>query len=651
MSEATQPDGGRNALAGFLYQIVGVLGLKANASPYKIHNGEQEIDALVTVATTGRLEHESLCQDAVLSNMGETGEELSLIQFKFSLKDTPRTIPGSELKVIVDKLVQATKEAKSQGKSVTGFYLVTNRTLAPGVEAAKGGRTIEATILANNISANDARASARETLKEKIQKELKILSNIPISSFFDRLKGFATQFGCQDSEVERGIDSLIGGVHKRTVFENREFIKTQDLIKAFTQFPGTRPLTYREQYTGCCANIDSFYNELGLAEKVVRREIFNSLDDEITSNALVVIEGLGGSGKTTALVAWTKTRLKVDETNAVAVIRIFHASHVYRSLVREVICECADIPTNGHLRRSESTSDAIERLLIANPDCFRPVFLLGIDGLDEGTDFLDRKQFIEEILHWFWKEDEQAKRDGRSPKATLVVTCRNARETIDDWLSPVNSGFQSVRRQPRIIRVEDFTLAELLRAANQSLPHLYDLFRQSIEGSGAFAVGGNANSSLGSDSVGMIDQAIPFETLAALQHPAVWRALLELPDDIRQQALTADRTAVRSLAKVFTNWFCIKARLRRFKERTNDDVLKVLIAISSISNGSGFYDYASGWLEPAMNSKIVGPADVSVLYNEAVTAGYIVREANSRWRWRHPMCADYLSTYRNQNIG
>ena len=112
MSRIAQPDGGRNALAGFLYQIIGVLGLKASASYHTPNDGEDDLDALVSIVKDARVDHERFGQDTVLSVVLENGEGLSLVQFKFSRQSPPRTINPSEFEQIITNLLRARKRPR-----------------------------------------------------------------------------------------------------------------------------------------------------------------------------------------------------------------------------------------------------------------------------------------------------------------------------------------------------------------------------------------------------------------------------------------------------------------------------------------------------------------------------------------------------------
>lgn len=84
-------DGGRVALAGFLYQIVGSLGWKARAcAPWSgTTSDSDELEGLLELVRSAELMQEQFGQDAVLrlQRLGlDTNDKCVIAQFKYSLK-------------------------------------------------------------------------------------------------------------------------------------------------------------------------------------------------------------------------------------------------------------------------------------------------------------------------------------------------------------------------------------------------------------------------------------------------------------------------------------------------------------------------------------------------------------------------------------
>src|SRR5258708_17757231 len=84
VSISPQFDGGRAALAGFLYQIVGLLGLRATVRGTGAAGDESDLEALVKLITDGRASHEGYGSDVLLKSLLEGEAGLSFVQFKYS---------------------------------------------------------------------------------------------------------------------------------------------------------------------------------------------------------------------------------------------------------------------------------------------------------------------------------------------------------------------------------------------------------------------------------------------------------------------------------------------------------------------------------------------------------------------------------------
>ena len=85
MSDEQPIDGGLTALAGYLYQTVGVLGMKAGA--YQLENlaGSADLEAILLLVKQNELRYEYLDQDAAIRHkLGiDDRDKFVLVQFKF----------------------------------------------------------------------------------------------------------------------------------------------------------------------------------------------------------------------------------------------------------------------------------------------------------------------------------------------------------------------------------------------------------------------------------------------------------------------------------------------------------------------------------------------------------------------------------------
>ena len=125
VDDSCDNEGGRFAIAGLVYQAIGVAGLFAAA---RLKLEPDRLDGILSVT------HEKHGQDAVVEGKELTGRRLKeLIQFKFSLGGT-RPIQPKELYEIVDGFANSEQAACQLGGITCGFRLVTNRPLSPGAK-------------------------------------------------------------------------------------------------------------------------------------------------------------------------------------------------------------------------------------------------------------------------------------------------------------------------------------------------------------------------------------------------------------------------------------------------------------------------------------------------------------------------------------
>ena len=100
---ADKQDGGRWALAGYLYQIVGMLSIPAHVSNLALKSrdsGTDDVDVLIDLDVSGsddaliEAQHEQFGEDALFRK----GDKGVLVQFKHSSIHPPRKIDRTELK-------------------------------------------------------------------------------------------------------------------------------------------------------------------------------------------------------------------------------------------------------------------------------------------------------------------------------------------------------------------------------------------------------------------------------------------------------------------------------------------------------------------------------------------------------------------------
>ncbi len=212
-------NGGRAALGGFLYQMIGILGLKTWAEIFFDDPlNSPELDALFKTVVDGSLLHELHDQDGVINKFGITQEdECIFFQFKYTSNPSPGTIGQSDLWEIINKLLVGKRKAEQQGQTATNYFLITNRRLGP--------TAIDLINRAKNSSHPDEE-----------QQILKKISTHELSQqqFEDKLICYGRSFGLDDSEISNGISKLIGNLLRNTAGGIPHPIVIQDIIEAFT---------------------------------------------------------------------------------------------------------------------------------------------------------------------------------------------------------------------------------------------------------------------------------------------------------------------------------------------------------------------------------------------------------------------------------
>jgi hypothetical protein len=290
-------DGGRNALAGFLYQLVGVLGFKARATVRPV-SGDEGLDALLEIVRNGQIEVEAFGQDAVIRRLGLSGDEdFVLVQFKFSASAPPRPIYNAEFLGIVKRLASSARSALSLGlKRADKFILVTNRPNRSGeLEIPAGSEPSGKRVAAkdNGVQKTEAKLLPRRSPSRKVAQALQWFT-IDVKDFEDDIKVFACELGRLESEVTRGIDRLVGSLISRSQGGCSVDVEEVDLVEAFTECRSATRITLDSLREHSVCQVTSFLNDLGHPNLPVRRQMTKELLEGFSQHAIIIIEGDGG---------------------------------------------------------------------------------------------------------------------------------------------------------------------------------------------------------------------------------------------------------------------------------------------------------------------------------------------------------------------
>lgn len=617
---STKKDGGVWALAGYLYQVVGMLGITARLiQGSKKMDAQGDLDAIFGLSNVGRsigAHHESYQQDALLRAIGLTQSDVAaFIQFKYS-SDPAKKITGTDLGEIIAGFDESTQNAQSEGQSITACVLITNREFTAPAEKLW-----------------------ESSNKSKSYRLERILGWNGTDSI-EELLCFGRKFGALDSEIETGISQLVGEVLRRTNGDTplgSPAIQEADFIRAFTGHRDARRLSQESVFPICSEEVHEHAARVGLFNSFVERVVSKDLMIASHNNALIVLYGHGGIGKTVVLWKWASELAQIKSFESASELNCIPPS----DWIVDKICNWAQLPP-GHERRSKSIEDGLERLHIANPSQPLPILYLGLDGLDEDIRH-DIRGAIKQTIGWFIKEDDRAKK-GSPPRAALVVTCRDFQEFTEEWMPKDFSGGFGQLPIVAHVAVNDFSHEEILDALNNNFFEacISKRIMKAIEISSNFLPPQGLSLRL-DPTVAAAD----LNMLEALRQPIVWRIFAEFDLQKQNAFLDCDPNALSDLTRIFLNRFCTKVVDRNKVpglDRKNE-ILAILCKIGSHcaqANTNTYFKKVDDWCKPACETGVVNDAQANRLHKEALSAGLIHQE-RLQWQWAYDWLLNYLS--------
>jgi hypothetical protein len=622
--------GARAAFAGYLYQITGALGLTARVSSDD-HGDANELTALIEVTRTGELHHERLGQDLVLATLGiEQADHLVLVQFKYSQQHPIPTIGPEELRAIADRMLASRANALQQGAEVIGFALITNRLLGPGSQG-----------LIDAAKAEAAPAQAADEPRWEVFRTLRAITELQQGEWETDLDRFARSYGCLQDEIVQGRNALVGDLLQRAAQGLNSVVRKEELVRAFTGYQDTKPLTWSSLRAEVSSRIANF--PAHSPGDPLRRQVQDDIRQAASERALVVVHGYGGCGKTVGLKQWA-----VDMSQPVspqhgrfAVIQV--ARGLPNPWLAKLVSEWQQVPADNP-RRNDLNDVALLRLHRANPDGAQPLLCLALDALDEELGPAD--QFVRDEIAWFWEEDDLSRREGRLPRATMVVSVRDAADIDQIWLARNPSGFEYVGDKPSAIHVGDFSLDELREAAETAVPNIANRISGGIA---LLGVGQGLEPALPAGvplDLPALDAQQPASptVVQALRHPVMWGSLLQLEAAHQGAVLDGDEVALRLLAERFLRRFHNKVSARgRIANLEMEALRAVLVAIAHQTHEAGGEAHlVRQWVDAVTSTGLLTQFDAQVLFREAMQAGVVRRDDLVHWRWRHSFVADYL---------
>jgi uncharacterized protein (DUF2249 family) len=255
-------------------------------------------------------------------------------------------------------------------------------------------------------------------------------------------------------------------------------------------------------------------------------------------------------------------------------------------------------------------------------------------------------QFVRDAINWFWGEDDRARREGRPPKATLVVSVRDADDIDQRWLARNPSGFEYVGDAPRKIHVGDFSFDELREAAGAAAAAIAERIAatiavltvdQGLQPVQPVVLGAGP-------PVPGVEPPANASVVLALRHPVMWGSLLQLDANQQVAVLDGDAAALRLLAKRFIGRFHNKVSARgHVVHLAIEQLTTVLKTVAHQTHQLGGEAYlVNQWVDAVTQTGLLDRIAAHALFQEGKQAGVVRLDDAIHWRWRHSLLTDYL---------
>src|SRR5690242_16138346 len=185
--------------------MIGTIALRAWAESSDPIPGH-DFEALLNLIHEGEVYHETGDIDALASRLGlDQRGACILLQFKYSQCPEKYPITPGDLADICECFLRSTRQPMYREFLITGYRVMTNRpispTLLPVIDMPKGKR--------------DHPQFDTPELKALLQ-EIQIIPDLDFSTWMNALKHFASEYGVEPEEFDRGIHQLIGELVSRT---------------------------------------------------------------------------------------------------------------------------------------------------------------------------------------------------------------------------------------------------------------------------------------------------------------------------------------------------------------------------------------------------------------------------------------------------
>lgn len=633
-------DGARNALGGYLYQIVAGAGLAARAVEVAKDDPSELLYCLIIEARNARVLHEVHGEDLVLRREDAGSNFGTAVQFKFSRHGPAEAITPSELREIL-RAFHRFESAAREEFPVAGYVLVTNRDLNDKGREYHAQRTTPFDALERgdrdwlNVPASQ---------KEEVEKEfgsaeaaarawytafqkLSVYPRISADSWLRALHEYATARGLYDEEFDSALSQLVGDAIRMTQQGPAEFSRDW-LNRCLIGFPQARSLQLSapegDSARDAAAKAVRRWVETSLGtpeEGLVRRQHLETLGDQLARHSVVLVLGGGGCGKSTLAAHFL---LESAPSRFVAVVS---ARDLRPHWLGQEFNAWRD-PSSGQHHPPHLGDDVPRRLRHANPHEPRPILLVDIDGLDEQGD--RGREDIRALVTLCRSLSGEGGSDIMmilTSRAVAPAIVRARRNLIADLLSVEYPG--DVENQFGVVMIDDFTELEFVAV----LRHANAAVRARLQN----AVGARATPPV---DVTVAESMVPSDLapvspdlVASLRHPAMWGVFSRLSVEDQHRALDGVPAGLDRLTENFVERFCLKANRRR-PTLQGERVRRALVRIARLFPANQpLARRQANWVTHAV--QFVTQDEAAFLFDEAISYGMIREEEPGRWAWRH----------------
>lgn len=593
-------DGGRAALAGFLYQILGTAGIVCSRAD-EVSSGDEHADAVLIA------EPETQGQDLILTQLGLTDKcSRHVIQFKYSSRPDDYPVRPGEFIGIIEAMRKADQATDSANP---GFVLVTNRPIAPQLQAIIGELGGPGPFTKFNRVNNQVAGSGREKTRRKlIASSLKIVCE-GWGDWRNALRNAANAYGVLPVEFEAAVATVVGKLTEASVDPARKLVTGPMLFEWLLGFPNPRRITRSNLATVMNEDLENFRLEIDCDLTLIRREVLESLAAN-RDRALVVLLGSGGCGK--SATAYQALSSLVDGAEPVAYVSATGMAGLSRDWVSQLVRRWRNVRPGGAI---DAARPSLERLAIAHGNLNRPVIAVVVDGVDEAITLGgDQLAHIRELL-FMVRDIAREENGGAGPLVTLLITCRDEEELDQAW------GFRRLFREEEreVLRVDDFSPNELATFISQKVGG--DMARRVRRSSGLGSRGLDGGD-LGAEETLADEQArdIASGVLDSLRHPLLAKLFTLLIPARRDGFIYGEPQARRELGARYIEWFLEKLRRRNLGVPTAE-ARGILAAVAGISNAMVPYRFAADWVVPACAGGRFPEGMATQVFRESVSFG------------------------------